>query len=134
MEALYRVNVQPYEAVTTLDPLLEQFKETVAVSAQPLFSTRRTSRRPAVLKSFLLYELLQPEPQLAVCEHLLQELPPGAFGAIDHLIREKEWVVHGGRRRSGRVRVDAPVVAAPSDGKRSLLDALRDKTVRHVAG
>ncbi|MBK8993141.1 MAG: hypothetical protein IPM40_16380 [Gammaproteobacteria bacterium] len=88
MEALYRVNVQPYEAVTTLDPLLEQFKETVAVSAQPLFSTRRTSRRPAVLKSFLLYELLQPEPQLAVCEHLLQELPPGAFGAIDHLIRE----------------------------------------------
>lgn len=29
---------------------------------------------------------------------------------------------------------DAPVVALPTGGKRSLLDALRDKTVRHVAG
>ena len=29
---------------------------------------------------------------------------------------------------------DTPVVALPSGGKRSLLDALRDKTVRHVAG
>lgn len=88
MEALYRVHVQPYEAATSLDPLLEQFKETVAGPAQPLFSTRRTSRRPAVLKAFLLFELLQPEPQLAVCESLLQELPAGAFGAVDRLLRE----------------------------------------------
>jgi hypothetical protein len=88
MEALYRVHIQPYEAVTSLDPVLEQFKETVAGPAQSLFSTRRTSRRPAVLKAFLLYELLQPEPQLAVCESLLQELPAGAFGAIDRLLRE----------------------------------------------
>jgi hypothetical protein len=88
MEALYRVHVEPYEAVTMLDPLLEQFKETVAGPAQPLFSTRRTSRRPAVLKAFLLHELLQPEPQLEVCERLLQELSPGAFGAVDGLIRE----------------------------------------------
>lgn len=88
MEALYRAHVQPYEAAATLDPLLKQFKETVAVPAQPLFRTRRTSRRPAVLKAFVLYELLQPEPQLAVCERLLQDLPPGSFGAIDRLLRE----------------------------------------------
>ncbi|MDP3841302.1 MAG: protein DpdD [Oxalobacteraceae bacterium] len=88
MEALYRVHVQPYEALTTLDPLLEQFKDTVAGPAQPLFRTRRTSRRPAVLKAFVLQELLQPEPQLAVCDRLLQELPVGAFGDIDRLIRE----------------------------------------------
>lgn len=88
MEALYRVHVQPYEAVTSLDPLLEQFRETVAGPAQPLFSTRRTSRRPEVLKAFLLHELLQPQPQLAVCESLLQQLPAGAFGAIDRVLRE----------------------------------------------
>jgi len=88
MEALYRVHVQPYEAANTLDPLLEQFNETIVGPAQPLFSTRRTSRRPAVLKAFVLHELLQPEPQLAVCERLLQELPVGAFGNIDGLLRE----------------------------------------------
>lgn len=88
MEAMYRVNVQPYESVTTLTPLLDQFRNAIADPAQPLFSTRRTSRRPAVLKAFVLYELLQPEPQLTVCEPLLQDLPVGAFGAIDQLLRE----------------------------------------------
>ena len=88
MEALYRVHVQPYEASTMLGPLLEEFKDTVADVAQPLFRTRGTSRRPVVLKAFLLYELLRPEPQLAVCNSLLQELPRGAFGAIDGLLRE----------------------------------------------
>jgi len=89
MEALYRVHVQPYEAVTSsLDPILEQFRQTIAGRAQPLFSTRKSSRRPAVLKSFLLHELLQTPPQLAVCERLLSELPEGAFGAADRLLRE----------------------------------------------
>lgn len=87
MEALYRVHVQPYEAATDLGPLLEQFKEAIASPALPLFRTRRTSRRPAVLKAFVLYELLQPEPQLAVCDRLLQELPGGAFGALDGQLR-----------------------------------------------
>ncbi len=88
MEALYRVHVQPYEAATTLDPLLMQFKEAIAGPAQALFRTRRTSRRPAVLKAFVIHELLQPQPQLAVCESLLQELPLGAFGSIDAKLRE----------------------------------------------
>lgn len=87
MEALYRVHVQPYEGAVTLDPLLEQFSDTVAGLAQPLFRTRRTSRRPAVLKAFVLHELLQSKPQLSVCEALLQQLPPGAFGAIDGPLR-----------------------------------------------
>lgn len=89
MEALYRSQVQVYESANTLEPLLQQFSQALAGPAQPLFGTRRTSRRPAVLKSFVLHELIQQEPQLAVCERLLKELPVGAFGAVDRLLRER---------------------------------------------
>jgi hypothetical protein len=88
MEALYRVHVQHYEAKSVLAPLLEQFRDKVVGPAHPLFSTRRTSLRPAVLKAFLLYELLQSEPQSVVCQELLHTLPIGAFGAVDCSIRE----------------------------------------------
>jgi hypothetical protein len=88
IEALYAVHVQPFEAAPTVDALLEQFKECVLGPARSLFSTRSTSRRPAVMKAFVLYELVQPEPQLAVFESLLQALPIGAFGAVDRLLRE----------------------------------------------
>lgn len=103
MEAMYRVHVQAYEAAAMLDPLLEQFKACIANTAQVLFRTRRTSRRPAVLKAFVLYELLQSEPQLTVCEALLRELPIGAFGAVDRLLRE---------RCDSRPRVDDVVLAS----------------------
>ena len=89
MEALYRSQVQAYESANTIEPLLQQFSQAIAGPAQPLFSTRRTSRRLAVLKSFVLHELIQPEPQLAVCERLLKELPVGAFGAVDRSLRER---------------------------------------------
>jgi hypothetical protein len=89
MEALYRSQVQAYESANTLEPLLLQFSQAVAGPAQPLFSTRRTSRRPAVLKAFVLNELIQPEPQLAICARLLKEIPVGAFGAVDRILRER---------------------------------------------
>ena len=89
MEALYRVHVQAFEAGPTLEPLLDQFRTEIGVSALPLFKTRRTSRRPAVLKAFVLHELLQDEPQWAVCKRFLQELPAGAFGTVDALVRER---------------------------------------------
>lgn len=89
MEALYRSRVQAFESANTLEPLLLQFSQAVAGSAQPLFSTRRTSRRPAVLKAFVLHELIQPEPQLAVCARLLKEIPVGAFGTVDRILRER---------------------------------------------
>lgn len=89
MEALYRTHAQAFERGPTLEPLLEQFQVEIAIPAQPLFKTRRTSRRPAVLKAFVLQELLQSEPQWAVCERILQELPAGSFGAVDVLVRER---------------------------------------------
>lgn len=89
LEALYRSHVQVFEAGPSLDPLLDQFRAEVSAPAQPLFRTHRTSRRPAVLKAFVLHELLKDEPQWAVCERFLQELPDGAFGAVDALVRER---------------------------------------------
>lgn len=89
MEALYRSEVQAYESANTLEPLLQQFRDALAEPLQPLFGTRRASRRPAVLKAFVLHELIQPEPQLSVCERLLKELPVGAFGAVDQLLRQR---------------------------------------------
>jgi hypothetical protein len=88
MEALYRTRVQTFEVGPTLEQLLDQFRTEIGVLAQPLFKTRRTSCRPAVLKAFVLYELLQEEPQWVVCERFLKELPEGAFGAIDALVRD----------------------------------------------
>jgi hypothetical protein len=88
MEALYRVHVQAYEAGASLPLLLEQFNEAVAGPARSLFRTRRNSRRPAVLKAFVLYELSQVDSQPAVYESLLNELPRGAFGDIDGLLRD----------------------------------------------
>jgi hypothetical protein len=89
MEALYRAHAQAFEAGPTLEPLLDQFRTEIGVPAQSLFKTRRTSRRPAVLKAFVLYELLQDVPQWAVVERVLQGLPAGAFGAVDALVRER---------------------------------------------
>ena len=88
MEGLYRSHVEVFEKGPTLEPLLEQFRAEIAIPAQQLFKTRRTSRRPAVLKAFLLHELQQDEPQWAVCEGLLQRLPEDIFGAVDTLVRE----------------------------------------------
>jgi hypothetical protein len=89
MEALYRSHAQAYEAGPLLEPLLDQFRTEIGIAAQPLFKTRRTSRRPAVLKAFVLHELLQDEPQWAVCERILHELPTGTFGAVDTLVRQR---------------------------------------------
>lgn len=89
MEALYRARVQEFEGAATLESLLQRFQEEIADLAQPLFTTRRTSRRPAVIKAFLLHELLQIEPQASVCERLVNALPLGAFGAADAVVRQR---------------------------------------------
>ena len=87
MEALYRSHVQAFEIGPTLEPLLDQFQTEIATPFPSLFRSRRTSRRPAVLKAFVLNELIQKDPQWAVCERILEDLPFGIFGAVDGLVR-----------------------------------------------
>lgn len=83
LEGLYMVDVFPSEHSGLLDKVLEQFKITLLDRALPLFRTRRQSQRPAVLKSFVLFELLQSSPQADVIHHLLKQLPAGAWGPLE---------------------------------------------------
>lgn len=92
IEALYEVFVRPFEAAPHVHDLLTRFLETVGDIARPLFRTRRTSRRPSVLKTFMLDELTQQQPQTAACQALLQHLPIGAFGALDSAVRDRASV------------------------------------------
>lgn len=88
MEAIYEAEVSPFERAPRVEDLLDRFRETMAETAKPLFRTRRTSRRPAVLKAFVLYELAQKDPHAQACLGLLRELPDGAFGGLDAAVRK----------------------------------------------
>lgn len=87
MEALYESEVAAFERAPRVEELLDRFRETLAETAKPMFRTRRTSRRPAVLKAFVLFELIQAEPGVQSCNDLLRELPTGSFGALDAALR-----------------------------------------------
>ncbi|NNU44772.1 protein DpdD [Ramlibacter montanisoli] len=88
LEGLYMADVFPFEQGAPLDRVLEEFKGNLLERAYPLFRTRRQSQRPAVLKAFVLFELLQPSPQAEVVNLLLQQLPGGAWGALEAQVRQ----------------------------------------------
>ena len=87
LEALYEVHLRPFEGASSVSDLLEEFGQTVLVDAAPLFRTKRTSKRPAVLKTFLLHELSHESADASLCKGLLTSLPVGAFGQLDDAIR-----------------------------------------------
>lgn len=89
LEALYETYLRHYERAPFLDTLLQEFTKTLLANAMPLFRSRRTSRRPAVLKAFLLHELSQPQPDAAVCNGLLDSIRLGAFGSLDEAVRQR---------------------------------------------
>lgn len=88
LEGLYMADVFPFEQGASLDRILEEFKGNLLERVHPLFRTRRQSQRPAVLKSFVLFELLQASPQAEVINHLLQQLPAGAWGPLEAQLRQ----------------------------------------------
>lgn len=87
MEALYGGEVAAFERAPRLEDLLDRFRETVAETAKPMFRTRRTSKRHAVLKAFVLFELIQADPSVQSCIELLDGLPSGSFGGLDAALR-----------------------------------------------
>jgi hypothetical protein len=88
LEGMYMAHVFPFEQGAPLPAVLEEFKVSVLDRGFPLFRTRRQSRRPAVLKSFVLFELLQSAPQLDVLNHLLSLLPANAWGPLEPQVLE----------------------------------------------
>lgn len=83
VQALYEFHVAPFEVTADPDRLITEFRSELLATAAPLFRTRGSSRRPAVIKSFLLYELAQAHADPLVCAGLLGELPAGSFGAAE---------------------------------------------------
>ncbi len=88
LEGIYMADVFPFEQAAPFDKVLEAFKVNVLDRVHPLFRTRRQSQRPAVLKSFVLFELLQSSPQPDVSLRLLQQLPTGTWGPLETEVRQ----------------------------------------------
>jgi hypothetical protein len=88
LEGLYMADVYPFEQGTNLSTVLAEFNANLLDKAHPLFRTRRQSKRPAVIKSFIFFELLQSKPQLEVINQLLDLLPLGAWGPIETDLRQ----------------------------------------------
>lgn len=89
VQALYEFHVAPFEATAEPDRLITEFRSELLTFALPLFRTRGSSCRPAVLKSFLLYELTQASPDPLICVGLLDKLPLESFGAVDAGLRAR---------------------------------------------
>lgn len=123
LESLYETHMRPFEETATLDALLKEFSQTLLPLAAPLFRTRGSSRRPAVLKSFLLHELVQLQPDGHLSAALLASLPPLAFGALDELIHNRVASLASG---PGFAEAKAALDAELFDRAYGLLWSLRD--------
>ena len=72
VEALYRSYVVAAEALGDLPRVLDALKTNVVDKYPSLFRSRGESVRPAVLKVFVLRELLQAQPDPRLCESLME--------------------------------------------------------------
>jgi len=75
VEALYRTFLEPLEASGDPDQLLHAFETAIARPYPRLFASRRGVRVPRVVKAFLLFERLRPQPTAAIIAELRNLLP-----------------------------------------------------------
>lgn len=71
VEALYQIYIKPIEASSNVDEITAAFKQHISRPFGSLFKERKGLRQPSVLRSFLLFELLQNQPSTARCESIL---------------------------------------------------------------
>jgi hypothetical protein len=75
VEALYRTFVEPLEASGSPDQLLQAFETAIARPYPRLFASRRGVRTARVVKAFLLFERLRPQPTAVIITELRDLLP-----------------------------------------------------------
>ncbi len=75
VEALYRTFIEQHEASGDPDQLLQAFETAIAGPYPRLFAARRGVRAPRVVKAFLLFERLRPQPTAALIAELRDLLP-----------------------------------------------------------
>lgn len=75
IEALYRTYVEESEALNDPSQTRSMFELHIAKRYAGLFASRRGIRTPRVVKSFLLFEQLQPSPNGALLTELFELLP-----------------------------------------------------------
>lgn len=78
--ALYETFVIPIEGSPDLTAILDAFRRHVSKPFGSLFRERKGIRHPKVLKAFLLFELVQPEPSISRCRSILAAYPESGDG------------------------------------------------------
>jgi hypothetical protein len=80
IEALYQTYIRPIEDNSDTSIIKGSFKQNIALSFGPLFRERKGILLPKVLRSFLLFEAVQDEPNITRCEAILSAYPDDAEG------------------------------------------------------
>lgn len=78
VEALYATYIAAIEDDPNVEAILTVFRNDIARHFGPLFKERKGVRQPNVLKAFLLYELVQDEPNMARCGAIAAAYPAQA--------------------------------------------------------
>ena len=78
VEALYATYIAAIEDDPNVEAILTVFRNDIVRHFGPLFKERKGVRQPNVLKAFLLYELVQDEPNLARCGTIAAAYPAQA--------------------------------------------------------
>jgi hypothetical protein len=97
-EALYEVYLRELERTGDVQKLIDAFDAHIRADASHLLRSLGRSKRPAALKSFLLYELSQKHPTADSCAQWLDEAGADAFGPATVSVRTR---IHALTPKSG---------------------------------
>lgn len=80
--ALYSTYIADIEDCGNDEAVFSAFRNEIANNFGPLFLERKGVMHPGVLKAFLLYELVQPEPNMERCKAIVEAYPEDSGRAL----------------------------------------------------